>query len=204
MKIIVTGNARSGSSFVTNLIHVLTEYNCGPTRQGDKHNKFGYWENVELNNLNRSILNQLGLSYVSTQPSQYVDFSHPRFNDLKYHIKKASEGIELYKDNVLMIMPELYQQIFPDAKWVYTSRSIESSYKSRFGDPLEESKYNLIVENRLNTWKKFEISNIAKTVEYEKFDNDLEVAIQELADYLEVKDFDMEKAKSTYRIKEER
>ncbi len=205
MKVIVTGNARSGSSFVTNLIHVLTGYQCGDTRQGDQHNKFGYWENVELNNLNRSILQQLGLSYVNSKPTtEYVDYSHKRFDEMKEHIRKVSEGIELYKDNVLMIMPELYQQIFPDAKWIYTHRNIKSSYKSRFGGPLEENQYNLIVENRLNTWNDFEISKTAKHVEYERFDNDLEAAIQDIADYLEVKDFDMEEAKSTYRIKENR
>ena len=59
-----------------------------------------------------------------------------------------------------MIMPELYQQIFPDAKWVYTCRNVKSSYKSRFGGPLEENKYNLIVENRLKTWESFDLSSI--------------------------------------------
>ena len=49
MKVIITGNGRSGSSFVTNLVNVITGYNCGETRPGDKNNKWGYWENVNIN-----------------------------------------------------------------------------------------------------------------------------------------------------------
>jgi hypothetical protein len=57
-------------------------------------------------------------------------------------------GIEAYKSNRLMLIADLYDLIWPDAKWVFCERDTRDTYRSRFG--VAPINCYSISKNRLN------------------------------------------------------
>jgi hypothetical protein len=212
MKVIVTGNARSGTSFLTNLIHVITNYNCGNgMRGGNIHNKFGYWEHIKLNNVTNQIMSTIPLKYHPSKSVDTIDFTQNKFKHYKNIIKSIvkNENIELYKDNKLLFTHTIYEELFPKAKWVYIKRNVEDSYDSAFGfkkgiGGFTLSDYSDIVKRRLDYWNVSDLSKNCLTLNYEDFNNNIDETIIKLVNYLGVVDYDLEKLKKVYRDKQNR
>ena len=207
MKVIITGNARSGTSFLTNLVHKMTNYKCGSNlRSGNVHNKFGYWEHIDLNNITNKALKSAGISYVTYNSVPKINFSDKKFDVFRKKIKNIvdKEKIELYKDNKLILAPNLYTKLYPEAKWIYIQRNMEDSFKSKFGKKMSFDEYNKMVKNRLDCWESKKISKECLTINYEDFEKDIETVITKIADYLNVTNHDLNELKKVYRDKNNR
>lgn len=207
MKVIVTGNARSGTSFLTNLVHKMTNYKCGDNIKGkDSNNKWGYWEHIGLNKITTQCLRSVGISYVTKKPVKKIDFSSPKFDSFRKKINTITNNqkIELYKDNKLILAPELYTKLYPEAKWIYIQRNLKDSFKSKFGEKMTFEEYSNMVKNRLDCWESKEKPKNCLVVNYEDFDNNIEGTIKKIINYLDVIDYDIEKLKKVYRKKKER
>ena len=207
MKVIITGNARSGTSFLTNLVHKMTNYNCGENiRAADEDNKWGYWEHVILNTVTTKCLGDEGVSYVSEKPIKKIDFSLPEFDIFRKIIDKTvnKEKIELYKDNKLILAPELYTKLYPEAKWIYIQRNLKDGFKSRFGQEITFEEYSNMVKNRLDCWNEKEKPKNCLVVNYEDFDTDIDNVIKTIAEYLGISDYDINSVRDVYKHKDVR
>lgn len=202
MKVLVTGLPRSGTSFLTGLIAKMgySLGNAASIKRADKHNKYGYFEHVRLMKLSESILEKLGGDYFMNIPPYIKGWTDAMHMEKKLIEKQVSkEGIELYKDNKLILLSDIYGEIYPDAKWVYIKRDISGTYKSRFGQDLSLAQWEDITANRLATWEQSKASATALQLEYEQFFDDFDETVNSLAEYLSVTDMNIDLMKEFFR-----
>lgn len=188
LRVIICGLPRSGTSFLTGLVSNMG-YRLGPERwlkRSDANNKFGYFENLPLNILSEKIMGQYDADFIDNpiMPDDWLDKLEIKYGEKIKRIVNAGE-IELYKDNRLIILADLYARIFPEAKWIFIQRSIESTYNSRFGESVTPEKWQDLTVKRLNQWRNTKTSNHALSLQYEDFSNDLESQIQKISSHLE-------------------
>ena len=152
LKVIVTGMPRSGTSFLAGLI-VRMGYSAGPVRwlkPADKHNIYGYYECLPVFHEVTKIKNKVNPDlYMNPQPFQ-SDWLKKSEKEIK-RIMRIIEagGIEIYKDTRLVVLADLFSYLYPEAKWIYIYRDIESTYKSSFGNKIS---YN----NFINSYRQME------------------------------------------------
>lgn len=186
IKVIVVGPPRAGTSFLTGLISLMG-YNLGPStwlKPADQHNPYGYLECIPLNRISNKILSKMK-----------CDFHHPHFpgNDwtTKFNIEK--EGIlkivnvgqiELYKDNKLMILSDIYYKLFPQAKWIFINRNVKETFKSRFGEELSFTEWQEITNKRMELWNDSRAAKSAFNINYQDFKDDKVAAIKRIANFL--------------------
>ena len=94
--------------------------------------------------------------------------------------------IQLYKDNRLLVLAELYAHLYPRAKWLFIQRSLDSTYKSRFGFPVSPGEWATITSARLDAWRRTSVSGTALNLEYEAFQEDLVAQVCKIADFLQI------------------
>ena len=186
LKVIVTGPPRSGTSFLTGLISRMG-FSPGPEdwlKKGDEHNKYGYFECMPLWKISFVMLKNLGGSFHKLPACNPGWTAY--FNAEKKKITRLvkSGGIELYKDNQLLILSELYHELFPDAKWVFINRDIKETYKSRFGEAISFDQWELITKERLNRWHSSPPSEKALYLNYQDFKDDKFNTINDLQSFL--------------------
>ena len=202
MKVIVTGLPRCGTSFLTGLIAKMG-YSLGSRdtiKQGDEHNKYGYFEHMLLMNLSNSILGKLGGDFMMNIPAIQPGWSDVMTEE-KSMIRKYvdDEGIELYKDNRLVLLSEIYDEIYPDAKWIYIKRDIVETFKSRFGQKISMSQWEEITEKRVSGWRCSNVSKQALVVDYADFHDNFESTVSNIMEYLGAHDVDMVELRSWFR-----
>ncbi|MFB6273729.1 MAG: hypothetical protein ABEL51_12620, partial [Salinibacter sp.] len=117
LQIIVTGQPRSGTSFLAGLLSRMG-LSAGPIewlKSADEHNPYGYFECLPLLHLSEEILADLGggVNDVPRLPEDWTSQLHQEKRRIQEIV--TSGGIELYKDNRLMILADLYDEIFPSA-----------------------------------------------------------------------------------------
>jgi hypothetical protein len=188
LKVIVTGSPRSGTSFVTGLIHLMG-FSIGPKswlKKADRYNPYGYFECQPLNRLSSAVLMSLG-DFHSALPSLEDQWTEA-FKAEQAQIVRVVEsgGVELYKDNLLLVLADLYDELFPDAKWVFVQRDIEATYKSRFGRHLSFSDWQRIVERRSQLWQSSNPSKKALYIDYDDFKSDIKGAVQTIQTFLDI------------------
>lgn len=186
LKIIVTGLPRSGTSFLTSLVHHMgfSVGNGQKLKPADKYNKTGYFEYLPLMKISDQIFNRLGNDFFTQLPELDNGWTRP-FESEKQSILQCvqEDHIELYKDNKLVILADLYDELFPNAKWIFIERCIEETYRSRFGQPLSIKQWEKITENRLTCWNKTKPSKKALYVKYSNFSNNFEHQVDEIAKF---------------------
>jgi len=186
LKVIVTGPPRSGTSFLTGLITQMG-FSPGPAdwlKKGDEHNKYGYFECMPLWKISFGVLKNLGGSFHKL-PACNPDWT-AQFNAEKKKIAKLvkSGGIEVYKDNQLLILSELYHELFPEAKWVFINRDIKETYKSRFGESMSFKQWKSITKERMSRWHNSLPSKKALYLNYQDFKDDKVNTINDLQSFL--------------------
>lgn len=189
MKVIVTGNPRSGTSFVCQLIHHMGLCAGLPQhlKPADQHNLNGYWEYLPLASITDSIFNKLNIDFLL--PPQLLERGwHTRFNEEKKLIKQIVErdNIEVYKDNKLLIASDLYHDLFPTAKWILVTRNPEDCFNSRWGKPISRDDYVGLWQQRHQVWFNSTISLSTITVNYQSFHIELADTIKYIAKYLTI------------------
>lgn len=182
--ILIVSPPRCGSSLMGMILKESGVF-CGETKSGDKFNKFGYFENIEITNLVinglKKIDNGLGKKF---QPVN-IDFYIPDFRK-KVHEILTKEGLVgeqawFYKDPKIALTWKLWHNAFPEAKWVILSRNendVLDSYKrtefmnayqsqEEWLDYLNKFKQNIITLSRTVNCFEFKIENIFEKNETE-------------------------------------
>jgi hypothetical protein len=201
MKVIVTGLPRSGTSFLAGLITRMG-FSLGDSaniKEADQYNRYGYFEHLRLMELSNSILRKLGGDYFLNIPDVRPGWT------MSMKAEKAliqryvnEEGIELYKDNRLVLLSDIYKELYPDAKWVYIERAHEETYRSRFGRPLSMNQWLSMSEARLDGWNRSKVKDEALAVRYLDFVEDFDRTVADLACFLGVTHVDMSMMKEWF------
>lgn len=178
---------RSGSSFLTELVSKMG-FSLGPEnmlKKPNEHNHYGYFENVPLMNIGFEILEIIGGDFFYNIPSYSSDMKaliKDQVQTTKDIISKNK--IELVKNGPLLILADLFKELFPDSKWILIQRNIHETYRSRFGSPISFSDWENISNKRLEAWKSSSASKSALTVNYQDFFHDFDKTTCIIADYL--------------------
>jgi len=188
IKVVVLGGPRSGTSMLANMVSLMG-YNLGPDKwlkKPDINNRFGYFECLPLARISEKILRKSGGNFHNMP--KLKDGWINDFDKEKQFIKKVVKfgNIEVYKDNYLMLLADLYNVLFPRSKWIYIKRSINETYKSRFGRSLSFSEWEELSNERAEKWHKAIASRNALELDYSDFKYDLVSTINKIAKYLEI------------------
>ena len=191
LKIIVTGPPRTGSSFLTRLINDMGYY-AGPKDMmlpPDDHNKHGYYEFTQLNAISDKIVVGMGIGMtprngIPPLPEGWTN-SYPQEKQMIKNIVDVY-GIELYKDNDLIVLGDMYTELYPNAKWIYIGRDIQATFNSRFGAPIPFEEWQKITDDRFNAWRRTKAAQTALEINYEDFGTDPTGTIQKICNHLEI------------------
>lgn len=202
LKVIIVGPPRSGTSFLTSLVHKITDYNVGEDddlRAPDPNNKFGYFEFVELMSITEEILKLQGGDYHNL-PEFETGWIN-KYKRQKRRIKKIvnKNNLELYKDNKVLCLADFYNDIYPNAKWIFIQRNVNDTFKSRFGEYIDYDKWVEISGKRLKYWFASEVSKRALSIRYESFYNDMPNIVDIIANHLSIELTD-EKRQECYNL----
>ncbi|MEM9821755.1 MAG: hypothetical protein AAF985_11815, partial [Bacteroidota bacterium] len=97
------------------------------------------------------------------------------------------EQMDFYKGNRLLVLSDLYCELFPEAKWIFIQRSVEATYQSRFGRPLSFEEWRQITEQRQAIWEGSRASQSALHLHYTDFVDQAEQTIVRIAAHLDLK-----------------
>lgn len=132
-EIIVTGFPNTGTSFLCNLVVALGKSpgNTEDLKEGDKHNRYGYFENLEIRKITYKAL---GCDYFNPWekgflPDRPYSFEPEKLNEYSSLITEIAEkdNVEVYKDNTI----PLIFRIFPkEAKFINITREPKKAYES--------------------------------------------------------------------------
>ena len=190
LKVIICGLPRSGTSFLTGLVERMG-FNVGPKRwlkDNDKNNKLGYFECLPLNLLSEKIMDKYSADFISnlTLPKYWLESAALSYGQKIKNIINSGR-IDLYKDNRLLVIADLYVHLYPNAKWIFIQRSKSSTYKSRFGDIMSEEQWRVVTEKRLAAWRHTAASSKALHLNYEDFSKMLPKQIEIISGFLNAK-----------------
>lgn len=163
-------------------------YSLGPDKwlkKADKHNPHGYFECLPLQRISADILKKLGADFHNNLPSLQPGWTKA-FDAEKAEILRVvqSGSIELYKGNLLLVLVDLYAELFPTAKWICTQRAVEKTYQSRFGEPLSFEEWKAITAKREKCWQTSFASKNALYIDYQDFNLDITASISKIQNFL--------------------
>lgn len=119
-------------------------------------------------------------------PDDWLDLCVKEQQEIKWIIER--EGIEVYKGNMLVILADLYDVLFPDAKWIFISRNADEIVRSMIATDktkLANETYLLdSVKQWRSSWYNSRVSKSCLEVRYEDFLKSPEYTIQTIAKYL--------------------
>jgi len=187
LKVIIPCFPRSGSSFLAGLI-VRMGFNPGPEKwlkKADERNPFGYYECLPLLEISRGILKKFGgdiLKNIPHLPNGWI-------NELETEKKQIldivySGKVEIFKDAPMLIIADLYNELFPGAKWIVVHRDVRETFKSRFGKPLTYEEWEKITHIRLRKWQQTQPFSKALNLNYKDFFVDCQGTIEKISSFL--------------------
>lgn len=191
LKVIIVGPPRSGTSFLAGLI-VRMGFYPGPSKmllEANKNNPYGFYEFKNLLDLDHRILED---KYGSIW--NIPDFDCHWISDLvneKNIVKKTVNkyGLEVYKGNMLIVLSDLYSELFPDAKWIFITRSKEETKRSirdAWGSDKSDDELDELLERWLEIWNSSQAGKKSLKFNYEDFFKDIDGKINELESFLEI------------------
>lgn len=196
LKVIITGEPRSGTSFLSGYISRLG-FNLGHKKNikgPDKNNRHGYFEHRNLMQVSKDILIKLKGDFHWNIPilneGWIFDFVKER-NKIAKIVNK--ENIEMYKGNRLMVLADMYSHLYPDAKWIKIERNIEETYISRFGERIPFADYKRITELRSEAWERSETSKNALVLNYDMFKSEPERTFETIVKHLKIECSDQQR-----------
>jgi len=173
LKIIVTGQPRTGTSFLTSLVAKMSGYSLGPKgglKKQDRHNPNGYFESVDIMQIEDALLQKLGGSYQKI-PDKKSNW-HKECDGIKAILRGTinRDKIEIIKSPRGIMIGDIYYDMYPKAVWFYTKREPEVTYKSRWGKRISLKKWKKICAEREIVWRKSKVSRRVWNVNYENFE----------------------------------
>ncbi len=190
LKVIIPAFPRSGTSFLAGLI-VRMGFNPGPEqwlKKSDQHNPLGYYECMPLFNISRKILEKFEGDFFGNIPELPENWTNQLENEKQQILNIVNTGkIEIFKDGPMLIIADLYDELFPDAKWIVIRRDIDETFKSRFGKGIPFEEWQKITGTRLNRWQQTRPFFKALNLNYRDFFADLTGTIEKISFFLGIR-----------------
>jgi hypothetical protein len=190
LKVIITGPPRSGTSFLSGLV-VRMGFSPGPKewlKKADQYNPHGYYECAPLLKIDHDLLKRFGGSPMDPPqlPENWTNLCEKEKKQIRGIVTNG--GIEVYKGNMLVVLADLYDELFPGVKWIMIYRSEEETVRSIVDaeTPIPAHKLVNTRDRWLKNWEKSRPSSHCLTVRYEDFIDNTQQAISAVADYLGV------------------
>ena len=156
-------------------------------KTADEHNPHGYYECLPLMRITKGIMERFGGHIVKNIPLLKPGWCSELSED-KFRIKTLVEnnGIEIFKDPNLIVLADLFDELFPEAKWVVIHRDIHETYRSRFGLPKTFQEWERLTAKRLDRWQGSRPFHRALNLDYNDFFVDLEGTILRIGKFLDI------------------
>ncbi len=193
-EILITGFPNSGTSFLCNLVVALGKSpgNQRDLKDADKHNRYGYFENMKMRNLAHEILGHEYFKFWDKEfiPLHPLEFPKEKIDKYSKLIAKiAQEGnIEVCKDTIFPIIFKVFPK---ESKYIVIKRDTVKCYES----PQKggHSKIPCSFEEFLEAYNKYYglVSQMAKEVSvlqvnYEDFYADFNRSVQKVSEFIGV------------------
>lgn len=202
LEVIIVGLPRSGTSFLTSIVQHLSGLHLGDSgmlRQSDSNNKYGYFEYVPLMKVTDKMLTKLGGNFHNL-PDLNPEWKRTLVDEQEEIIRIVrKDKIQLYKDNRLMVIPDIYYDLFPAAKWIFIERDVNETYQSRFGIPISFEDWVKVTNRRLEYWKTSEAAKNALSLDYQDFKEDFDTTLNRIIDFLNI-EIDQSKIESCHEL----
>lgn len=187
LKVIITGGPRSGTSFLAGLVNEMG-FHPGKNilfRASSANIRKGYLEHLKLLKISKDILGKLNADFNFNLPVLEKGWTD-QFSKEKTAIRKIveSERMDFYKGNRLLVLGDMYDELFPEAKWLCIKRNVEDTYKSRFGKKRTWEEWTSITQNRYASWEQTNASTKALELHYESFKKNKRLPIQQIVNHL--------------------
>ncbi|MEM8907770.1 MAG: sulfotransferase [Bacteroidota bacterium] len=187
MRVLITGGPRSGTSFLAGLIRAMGLH---PGRERhlklpDLQSRKGYWEHQRLLDISRQLLVKMKADFHHQLPQLEPGWTQ-HFSKEKAAIRQIvhQEKIDFYKGNRLLVLADLYDELFPKAKWFCIRRNVEATYQSRFGKSISRAEWQTITENRYAAWQRTAASRKAVELDYDAFKTEPRTMILKITQHL--------------------
>jgi len=152
----IAGIPRSGTSFVAGLLHKHGVW-VGETIPADKHNKTGYFENIQIVDIVKTLMKENGMRARSDEFVSNSLHTEPTLREMVLNIV-GDQDVWLYKDSKLLFLYPLFALAFPEATWIIPIRKSEriqeslyrhSTWRNRVKSIQDPNNYFLGMINRL-------------------------------------------------------
>ncbi len=192
--ICVFGMPRSGTSMTMRLLNLLGVYLGPPDRlmSPNKSNPTGFWEHLKLREINGTILNRLGGSYLEPPSFPPGWAKDPKLADLRHEARAiiredfGEATLWGWKDNQNCLTLPFWQNLLPDMRYVICLRNPLDVTASR------EKFARLPFATFSNLWLAYTTGAIEHTagklrilVSYEHFLEDWRAELRRLAEFVE-------------------
>ena len=191
LKVIIVGAPRSGTSFLAGLVARMgiSPGTASNLREANEHNPYGYYENMDLMQIDHELLKKFGGS-VMTKPSFPEDWIELCKSEKREILKIVTkEGLELYKGNMLVYLADLYKDIFPTAKWIYIKREKNDVVKSLIKsskEKVEKGYYENVFDTWTESFQRTSVAEEAMTITYSDFHMKKDSIIKKISDFLNI------------------
>jgi hypothetical protein len=188
LQTLITGLPRSGTSLLTEIVACfggnLGREEAYVTFQ--KSGRRGYNEHLELNAISNDLLSQCDRDFHFNLPTP-EELTMLKNAKAKKKIKAIvnREKIDIYKDNKLVVLADLYLSIYPVAKWIFISRPIQETFRSRFGEAISFEDWQMISERREGLWYTTGAARLALYVEFGELKTNFDGLLERIAKYLD-------------------
>lgn len=201
-KVLCGGFARSGTSFLCNLIDTLgfSPGERGKLKKGEASNPRGYWEFLPIRKLSWKAIgvnHTLWQHRVHTMPDRPPRLeNHPNAAKIRKMARKYK--VAVYKDNYL---PLVYTLFPATSKIVFIKRDYQDIYAStmrirQHPETLEDYKH--AIEKFYKLARLMAKERECLFVNYEQFRDDFDVATRAVADFLGVRQYDARKTRAIW------
>lgn len=166
--VLVYGEPRSGTSFVTGLLNKMGLY-AGPyvwLLNANQYNPDGYFECVPFQNTLDKYLEESGFNFEHNLPKDQIKLPEHIQTKLKKIVENGN--IELVKYNKFSIFADSISELFPEAIWIHVDRDEQDLFKSNskfIGGRDKESFFNAL-KKRKELWSQSKVSHSAFNINY--------------------------------------
>jgi hypothetical protein len=187
VEVIVAGTPRTGTSFMMSIVDALgfSPGNRGMLKEPDEHNPYGYFENKLVMDREVLMARKLGLQYANPTKEIPKDWRRHVIDDM-HRIKNIAtlHGIKALKPVRGWMIADIWHDMYPNAKWIYTTRNTRDTHKSRFGKPIDYRVWSRICNQRDAVFEKSKPAKKALEIRYEHWGIMFDETLDKVANHL--------------------
>lgn len=201
VEVIVAGCPRTGTSFTMSVMEALG-YSVGDKKHHktpDEHNPYGYYEDKDVMDKEIKVSNALGFKFADPQPVpiNWYDKAWKEVDALKRTVN--ARGMQAIKPIRGWVLGDVWRYMFPEAKWVYTTRNARDTHRSRFGKPVEYEQWANISNRRNAIFRRSNASKKALFVAYEDWGTCFDLTVMRIVQHLGITRPSMEEVRKLWR-----